>query len=399
MKNPLELRSQGEWLWLIARETARSFVANRSLQSAATLAFYGFLSLMPLLLLVVFLFGRVLHASNTALAAVQSLAADMFPSFNEGILDDLLKLADQKVWGVVSVIVLMWSMTPFAAAVRLSLAGIFKAGQKLEFWRAKLMDFFAVLALLILFVALVALRLFFSARAAPAAFAALAPFVLSVAVLALFYAVFAPPGMRGPHLFTGAFVAAALLGVVRPLFTLLLHFNPNYGYAFGSLKAVFLLLMWVYYTFAVILFGAEVVANTRRREALVLRGLFDGNSARGTALINQFIAFFEPGSALFREGDEGAEMFVVREGEVALSQNGREIKRMGPNEYFGEMSMLIGSARTATAVAGARGARVARISERTFDTLLRENPEIVKKLLREMAQRLKATTARATTAP
>ena len=52
--------------------------------------------------------------------------------------------------------------------------------------------------------------------------------------------------------------------MVRPLFGLFLQYNPGYGYAFGSLKTIFLLLVWIYYAFVIILFGAVVIAVIRR---------------------------------------------------------------------------------------------------------------------------------------
>jgi CRP-like cAMP-binding protein len=66
---------------------------------------------------------------------------------------------------------------------------------------------------------------------------------------------------------------------------------------------------------------------------------------------------------------------------------------MGPGEFFGEMSMLIQTERTAAAAAGPDGARVVAITRDNFDAILRENPDVVLTILREMALRLKATSA------
>jgi len=56
---------------------------------------------------------------------------------------------------------------------------------------------------------------------------------------------------------------------------------------------------------------------------------------------------------LFREGDPGDEMFLVRRGAVLVSKvvKGRVeqvLNRIGPDEFFGEMSLLDGSPRSAT---------------------------------------------------
>src|SRR5690606_18771083 len=160
---------------------------------------------------------------------------------------------------------------------------------------------------------------------------------LSAAVIGLFYRAFASVPLRLREVAVGAIGAALLLSVIRPLFGLLLQFNPNFGYAFGSLKAIFLLLVWVYYTFAVLLFGAELAANTRRREALLLRGFLWGEqSVRRTRrrLLEPFLRRLDEGEVLFREGDAGNEMFFIRAGAVRLMRGEVELRKLGVGDYF-----------------------------------------------------------------
>ena len=359
------------------------------------LAFYGFLSLMPLLLVVIFAFGRLLRSSNVTQAAVRSVLNDLLPAFSDQMLTDLLRLASQKAWGIASVVLLMWSITPFAGAVREAIGRAFQAARPPGYLRAKLNDLAAVLGLLVLFAALVAVKALMPDTGAFAVWrglAALGSALLSIVVLVWFFAVFSPDRRPG-LLLTGALAAAALLGLMRPLFGLLLRYNPNYGYAFGSLKTVFLLLVWVYYTFAVLLFAAEVMANLRRREALVLRGLL--RPQQGTAapdrLLRRFARELGPGEVLFRESEAGRAMYYISAGQVQLSVGGRVVRELGPGGYFGEMSMLLSAPRTATATAGGEGAQLIEIAQENFDLLLRENPEIVQGLLRELADRLRLT--------
>lgn len=405
--SPESLRARLALVLLIGRESVRSYVANRNLESAATLAYYGFLSLAPLLLLVAFLAGLVLRSSEVALEGVRALMADLLPDFNEGVVRELLNLAGRKVWGLVGVLVLAWSMTPFAAAARSAVVRTFKEERRLGFLRGKLTDLAAVLALLLLFVGLVAAKLYFSRAAvvagSPGWFTELARGSIALAVttvvLAFFYGAFAPVRLRRGELLAGALTAAVLLAVMRPVFALVLRYNPDFGYAFGSLKAIFLLIVWVFYTFAVVLLGAEVAANTRRREALVLRGFFlDGG--RPTPVLQRLLARFvrtlQQGQVLFEEGESGREMYYVLGGSVRLSRGDQELKVMKPGDYFGEMSMLLDSPRTATATALEPDTQLVAIAEQNFDTILRENPAIVRRILKEMAHRLEETNRKVT---
>jgi CRP/FNR family transcriptional regulator, cyclic AMP receptor protein len=59
------------------------------------------------------------------------------------------------------------------------------------------------------------------------------------------------------------------------------------------------------------------------------------------------------GQVLFREGDHGDEMFLVRAGSIVVSKavTGRVeqvLARMGPGDFFGEMALFDRSARSAT---------------------------------------------------
>jgi YihY family inner membrane protein len=379
---------------LVLLESVRSFGANRNLESAATLAYYGFLSLMPLLLLAIFALGLVLRSSEQVMPALGAALSELFPTFNLELLAELQALAARKVWGVVSVVVLLWSMTPFAAAARSIILRTFKTEQRLHVVKAKLLDVAAILVLLTLFLALVLLKVLVPASAMARLGGPVLPFLLTLLALAFVYAVFAPVRLARVEWLAGAAVATVLLSAMRPAFGLLLQYNPDFGYAFGSLKAIFLLIVWVYYTFAVLLFGAEVVANTRRREALVLRRfLLDGPGARPVrpALLDRFVQRLEKDEQLFREGDEGHDLYVVLQGAISLRRGGRELAVIQVGDYFGEMSMLLDAPRSASAVAAEPDTQVIAVSGANFDVLLREHPTLVRRMLKEMAERLRAT--------
>lgn len=402
------LRRQALGAGFIVAQAFKAYMANKNLETAATLAFYGFLSLMPLLLLVFFLFSLTLRSSEAVLQAMTTLAGELFPAFNQDILADVMALSQSKTWGVVGIIALVWSMTPFAAAIRTAMVRVFRAEIKMHFLKAKALNVAAVLGILVTFVGLAGWKMFLMIKPlherlpVPLRLAEAvevgAPFLIALAVLAFFYRVFAPVRLRHRQLLAGALTTAALLIVIRPLFGWFLRINPDYGYAFGSLKAIFLLLIWVYYTFAAVLLGAEVMAALRRKEALLLRGLFaparpGGRVAISATLMEQFTRTLPAGAVLFREGEGGSEMYYVLEGAIALTKGSQTLKTMGPGEFFGEMSMLIQTERTAGAAAGPDGARLVAISRDNFDTILRENPGIVLTILREMATRLKTTSA------
>ena len=62
---------------------------------------------------------------------------------------------------------------------------------------------------------------------------------------------------------------------------------------------------------------------------------------------------FPKGTILFKEGDEGKEMFLINSGEVKLSRKTSQgdvvLAKLGFGEFFGEMSVITNEPRTVTA--------------------------------------------------
>jgi CRP-like cAMP-binding protein len=84
-------------------------------------------------------------------------------------------------------------------------------------------------------------------------------------------------------------------------------------------------------------------------------------------------------------------MFVVRSGLVGISKNVRGVEKflstLGPGEFFGEMSVLNGRPRTATATV-LEAAQLLVLDPKTFEAMLRGNGEIAVRMIKKLADRL-----------
>lgn len=103
----------------------------------------------------------------------------------------------------------------------------------------------------------------------------------------------------------------------------------------------------------------------------------------------------ERGDVLFREGDQGASLFIIGEGKVKLgrtSADGREnlVAILGPGEMFGELSLFDPGPRTMTATAVAE-TQVVALGNDSLTEILTGRPEVAKSLLAALAQRLRRT--------
>jgi putative ABC transport system ATP-binding protein len=60
---------------------------------------------------------------------------------------------------------------------------------------------------------------------------------------------------------------------------------------------------------------------------------------------------YDAGETIIRKGDPGEDFFLVSDGEVDIIRADREVARLGPGDFFGEVSLITGEPRNATAVA------------------------------------------------
>jgi putative ABC transport system ATP-binding protein len=60
---------------------------------------------------------------------------------------------------------------------------------------------------------------------------------------------------------------------------------------------------------------------------------------------------YDSGDTIIRKGDPGEEFFLVSDGEVDIVRADREVARLGPGDFFGEVSLITGEPRNATVVA------------------------------------------------
>jgi len=60
---------------------------------------------------------------------------------------------------------------------------------------------------------------------------------------------------------------------------------------------------------------------------------------------------YAAGETIIRKGDPGEEFFLVFDGEVEVIRADREVARLGPGDFFGEVALISGEPRNATVVA------------------------------------------------
>lgn len=100
---------------------------------------------------------------------------------------------------------------------------------------------------------------------------------------------------------------------------------------------------------------------------------------------------FADGEALVRQGESGASLFIVADGNLAVrvrNRSGSEtvVAELGPGQYFGELSLLTGAERSATVVASG-DVLVYEIEKRHIEPYLTASPEVADLMSQVLAKR------------
>lgn len=97
---------------------------------------------------------------------------------------------------------------------------------------------------------------------------------------------------------------------------------------------------------------------------------------------------FPRDAVVFSEGECGDTMYVVLEGSVDLLIRGKTVESLGPGGLLGEMALIDGSPRVATAIART-DAKLVPIDERRFNFLVQQTPHFALQVMRVLADRLR----------
>jgi len=94
------------------------------------------------------------------------------------------------------------------------------------------------------------------------------------------------------------------------------------------------------------------------------------------------------GDAIFKEGELGNSMFVIRAGTVELQVCGRAVESLERGDFMGEMALVDSEPRSATALC-LTDCQVVQIDREKFLYLVKETPYAALEVMEKMAQRLR----------
>jgi CRP/FNR family cyclic AMP-dependent transcriptional regulator len=136
--------------------------------------------------------------------------------------------------------------------------------------------------------------------------------------------------------------------------------------------------------------GARSAGLGEREEALSAVPLFAGLPKRGLRALARISALADKpkGAEVVKEGAKGSAFFAILEGKVRVVRRGRTVARLGPGDFFGEMSLFDDTPRTAS-VLTEEPSRFLTLSGKELAGILQEDGRLAMAVLRTMARRLR----------
>jgi membrane protein len=386
----------------VLRETLAGFARYNVFGMSASLSFYALFALIPLVLLIFFLLSHLVFSSDYAIVKLAILTSNLMPDFSSKIMVEVYSATQTKAaWGALGLFVLLWTITPLASSLRSAFYNISSMAEAPSYFKRKLKDVVSVLGILLLFFLFTSAGFIiekvvrFLAVHLPVlqlnTVATIGTLLLTTLLIAIFYKVFFPMRVAFVHLLLGACLTTLLWLLMRPAFGLFLSLNKDYGAIFGGMKAMFVSITWLYLNFAVFLLGTVLISTLRKKDVLLLKGLFNSPPNKANyieALMTRYGLTLRQGEYIFERGNTERNLYYLVEGKVNLSNNGAIAREISAGDYFGELAMLTKQPTTSDAIVASDEARIIVVYAENIDSMLEDDPKIAMQLLRQMAGRI-----------
>jgi CRP/FNR family cyclic AMP-dependent transcriptional regulator len=98
---------------------------------------------------------------------------------------------------------------------------------------------------------------------------------------------------------------------------------------------------------------------------------------------------YNAGDTIVEEGTIGVGFYMIIDGKVEVRKGKKVLATLSKGQFFGEMSLIDGKPRSADVVA-VQPTKCFTLSTWVFSALIKEHPDLVLPMLRELAKRLRA---------
>jgi len=249
------------------RELYRSFKGKNVFTLAASVSFFGFLSLFPFLVLLASVASFFMQEEQ-AVIRIQGLLSSLPPTVADTVLQTLRgAVGAGTVVPAVSFVMLIFSSLAAFVQLRLALNRVMGMPMGVKGWKATLKTFefyaaTAVVSLLLIFSG--GMFVVVAAKLAQVSFVSLfwiieaGFFVVQILIFAVSYRYLAAKLLPWKNVLIGGAIAALFLEVLKYLFGLYINSINGVTVFSGLIGSVFFLMIWLFYSVLIYLWGAHI---------------------------------------------------------------------------------------------------------------------------------------------
>jgi membrane protein len=248
--------------------TAKEFSDIDGAHKAAAVAYYAVLSIFPLLLGLIALFGFFLPSINIQ-DELLKFVGNNIPGATDILKQNITSIIKlRSIVGVLSIAVLFWSGSTMFSAISLAINRAWDIRRFRPFYIRKASEMGMAFSTGILFLLSLGASAIISILSRVLSLPAgdltmvhigsrLIAFLLMLAVFLLLYKFVPNTKTCWRYVWQGALFSAILFEIARTLFIVYLENFANYQLIYGSISSIIVFLVWIYYSAFILILGAE----------------------------------------------------------------------------------------------------------------------------------------------
>jgi membrane protein len=260
----------------VIKGAVNEFLADNCPHLAAAVSFYLFLSLFPLVLAAISIFGFIMKDPSAA-AKVTEAVTGFFPVSSDYVERTILTVSSSwEATGIIATVGLIWAGLAVFNAIRKSLNTAWGVRQPRPFLHERLMEFIMMVgfgALILMSLGLTTAfkvireaslpvfgeRLMDGSLVWHSAVIATSVFITFLGVLFL-YKLVPNTKVHWRHAAIGALAAAVLFEIVKNVFVWFVANFATYSLVYGSVSVIIALMTWAYISAVILLLCAKLVS-------------------------------------------------------------------------------------------------------------------------------------------
>ncbi|MBE0433639.1 YihY/virulence factor BrkB family protein [candidate division WOR-3 bacterium] len=257
-------------VWIFSK-AYKKFNADRCPLLASALVHATTFSIFPLFLMLLSASLFILGSSEGVIDRIMPVIRQVFPVGIDEIVRNITAIRHTSITvAVIGLVGFLWASASMFRAIESTMNVIWKVKKDRPFFRKSLITMGSVF---LVFVGLVAsVGMTFWARAAGASgvtqFLPVMSFFGSILLFGLVFKIFPNRPVRWRDAFFGALFTAVFWEIAKHLFSVYIIRIIDYSRLYGSLSAIVILFLWLYYSAYIFLYGAELSYVRARRKYL-----------------------------------------------------------------------------------------------------------------------------------